>query len=202
MCKKYVMMYKITILLFFVMIVSAKNIYSQGLNNDYPIDSLDVRNIINMLGIEMFKFPLEMQKEECKLRIIQEIYENHKLSGKSVITNGLPDDCLIMNESKRMLRIYKQGINDSTIGIRLDLDEVTISNQIGFDKDTLGMQQCRAYSKFQPVKGKSVPVFIWYSFGKGRKEAMHCPGDSPLKTVVELYDFVIAYSLEIEEIKK
>jgi hypothetical protein len=189
------------IVLIFVLAVTSTNLFGQGLNNNYPIDSTDIKNIINILGIEAFKFPIKKQTEKCKLKIIEECYINHKLSSKSVMTDGMENYLPLMNESENTLRIYKQGINDSTIELRLDLEGITVSRRTQFGKDTIGMQQCRAYSDFQPVKGKTVPIFIWYAAGKGRTEPMHCPGNSPLARVAELYDFVIAISIELEDLK-
>jgi hypothetical protein len=186
-------------ILIFILAVSSANLFSQGMNNDYPIDSTDIKNVMNMLGIEMFKFPIQKQAEKCNLRIIMEEFENHKSISKSVLTNGVPKDCLELDGKSKTLRIYKQNVNDSTIGIRVDLEGMNISTQVGIDRDTIGIQMCRGYSDFQPEKGKTVPVFIWFAFGKGRTEPVHCPGNSPLQIVAELYDFVIAISLEIED---
>lgn len=188
-------------LVLLVIVMSNMNAISQGMNNNYPIDSIDIKNVFNMLGVEVFKIPLLKQDEKSKLKITCEVFENHKLKKTSVLTKGLSDDYCLLSKDQT-LRIYKQSVNDSTIALRLDMQWVTLNNLTQFDKDTLGMQQCRAYSDFQPVKGEKKPIFIWYAFGKGRTQSMHCPGNSPLAKVTELYDFVIAISVEIEEVSK
>lgn len=188
-------------LVLLVIVMSSMNAFSQGMNNDYPIDPIDIKNVFNMLGVETFKFPLLKHDEKSKLKITCEVFENHKRISKSVLTEGFPDDCFFLSKDTT-LRIYKQSINDSTIALKVDIDGASIGSQIPFDKDTLGMQQCRAYSDFQPVKGEKKPIFIWYAFAKGKTQSIHCPGDRPLSKVSELYDFVIAISVEIEEVSK
>ena len=38
--------------------------YSQGQNNNYPIDEQDIVNIFRQQGIEIFKFPFKLKKGE------------------------------------------------------------------------------------------------------------------------------------------
>lgn len=83
------------------------------MNNNYSIDSVDIKNIIIMLGIEVFKFPLSRQSEDYKLRLIKEDYINHKLVTKTFQTDGIPSDDLMLNNDTNILRVYKKGKCDS-----------------------------------------------------------------------------------------
>ena len=191
-------MKKIFVFLIFIFANIASNLFGQGLNNSYPVDSTDVKNVFNMLGIEVYKFPIQKQKEKNRLRIIEKKYVKHKLVSSSVETNSEYDkDRFYLNEKEKTLRVYKQNVNDSTIMLRIDFDYTTITNGYQFEKDSIGIQMTRAYTDFQPVKGKTVPIFIWYAFTPEKNE-MHCPGDAPIETVVELYDYVVAILLEVE----
>lgn len=177
------------------------SLYSQGMNNNYLIDSVDIKNIISMLGIEVFKYPLLKQSEDYKLRIIQEDYINHKLVTKSFQTDGLPSQDMMLNKDTNILRLYKKGINDSTIQITFHYNHITLDVINQFDNVSFGLQQCRAYSDFQPVEGKTKPIFIWYANKKGKSDSIHCPGNSPIHTVAELYDYVICISIDLVEAK-
>ncbi len=186
------------ILILLILIVSSLNIFGQGLNNPYSIDSVDIRNVFNILGVEVFKFPIQKQNEKCNLHITMEHYSNQHLIDSVILNYKFSENMVSINDKDRLLRIYKNRVNDSTIGVVLNLGNVIIFDQFKLEKDTIGMQFCRAYTDFQPEKGKKTPIFIWAAFGKGRTEYMHCPGDSPIESVVEQYDFVIAVFLEIE----
>jgi hypothetical protein len=187
-----------------MMIAPSTALFAQGLNNNFPIDSADIKNIINMLGIEVYKFPLKKQTDKCRLKIIAEGYTNHKLDSKDVLTNAYPDAYVSMNDSGRTLRIYKRIINDTTLEFRVDMESTFLFFQSIFaKKDSLSpyAQICRGYTDFQPIKGKTVPIFIWCGWKQGRTGEMHCPGESPVAKAAELYDFVVAISVELEDLK-
>ena len=185
-----------------IVFIAKMNLMGQGLNNKYPIDSVDIKNIIQLLGIEAFKYPLQKMDDTLKIRIVFEMYENNKRIKKTVLTSGLEDYYLKLTKESQILRIYKQEINDSTVQFNINMDGFSLSKRAEFEKDDIGRQQCRGYSEFQPEKGKSVPIFIWSAFKKDRIEPMHCPGNAPLSKAAEIFDFVIGISLEVEAVEK
>lgn len=193
----------IFILSFLIFLSSSYELLSQGMNNKYPIDSVDIENVIRMLGMEVFKFPINKQSEKSKLKIIMKNYDHNKLSGSTVLTQGLPyDDLMNIHNADKTLRIYTQRINDSLLNIQWNFEGLTSNAPISFSEEIPSMLQCRAYTKFQPQKGQSVPALVIYGYYKNSKiSSMHCSGDSPVEFYAESYDFVIAMFLEIEEIK-
>ncbi len=189
---------KVIIALIFLL---GTELFSQGMNNDFPVDSMDNKIIFNMLGIEMFKFPIKKLSYKCKFRIKKIEYQNNKLTDSSIITEGLPEDCLYLYKKDRMFRYYVQNIDSNTIKFIINIGSATLTQVTNYGNIQLGLSQSRAYSDYQPEKGKSVPMLIWYGYKDNKKNSIHCPGDAPIEKVAQLYDFVVAFVIEIEEIK-
>ena len=178
--------------------IFAAELFGQGMNNNFAIDSVDNLNVYNMLGIDVFKFPMHIDSGKRKFKIIMVEYTDNKLTGTSVITEGLPDDCQYLDTANRIFRVYSQFIDRSKMRFKLDIKGVAFEFNKNFVTDSIGMQQSRAYSDFLPIHGKKIPFFIWYGFREGKTNRIHCPGNSVVEKVAEFYDFVTAFYIEIE----
>jgi hypothetical protein len=191
-------------LLLFLFIYFSTNLFSQGMNNDFPLDSTDIKIQLSMLGLEAFKFPIKKVEQKCYLKISILTYENNKLISTNEFTKAMPkvdkEYNLSLDSIQRLIRIYDHEINDSSYTINININNISYLLNNTVSGGHCGLHQCRAYSDYQPVKGQEKPIFIRYSVEKG-KPMIHCPGNAPLETVAKLYPSVIAVVVSLEELE-
>lgn len=187
------------------MIFNFNSLISQGLNNKHSLDSVDFREVFNLLGIEVFKFPFEKTDKEYTIKISLQDYDNGKLINTFPIfsLSGVPDgikkefqQLLNLNNKDVLLRVYSKQNNDSAYTLSFSLNFLSQKYELTSDPKE-GMHQWRAYSNFQPENGKQVPFLIRYGVEKGTP-MMSCPGDMPIPDVVKMYPFVLAFVVEVE----
>ncbi|HYF02101.1 MAG TPA: hypothetical protein VEC36_01900 [Patescibacteria group bacterium] len=185
--------------------LTAFPLFGQGMNNNYPFDSLDVKNSFELLGIRSFKFPLKSNSDGVKLNYIVEQYENGKLKQeinlyksvlekfpanlpKSYAQNAFP--ALEQNENFVRVYIFDRAENEVLLQPKYD----NISFTMNFDIDTTKFKnyQYRAMDcKTSELTGKT-PLLVRYSNEKG-KQLMSCPGDAKIEDIVKMYGSVIIF---------
>jgi hypothetical protein len=208
---------KLKLLLFFVFVIST-NLFAQGENNKYPMDSVDIQKAFNMMGIEVFKFPLNQRQDSSKLKIKIESYRANKLIESFYVTKDIPASFLDLHASSSTVRVYSQKVDDKSVhfefiigninfGFETDFIETSKSlltsympnlSQPDNDSYSIGLSQISAFTQFQPQKGISTPVLIWYGADKKNLKNIHFICSITTEEILKMYDFVILVKFELE----
>ncbi len=181
-------------------------ISAQGLNNNYPADSIDVVNGMALLGIDMFKFPIK-STEKCYINIITEEYRADTLYQTRVTYDNKSEffkkyklyEVYEVDSIAKWLRIYCYEKSDSLLkikfcwpGIIIEYGiEVEMNNDIGY----------RAYDFSDLKVGEKTHLMIRYS-KESTPEPRHCPGGRSPEEVAKIYDRVIVISAELFELEE
>ena len=184
-------------LLFFSHSISS----SQGLNNNYPADSIDVVNGMALLGIDMFKFPVK-STEKCYINIITEEYRADTLYHTRVTYDSTSDffkkyklyEVYEVDSIAKWLRIYSYDKNDSLLKIKLCWSGIII--EYGLDVEPNNDIGYRAYDFSDLKVGEKTALMIRYS-KESTTEPRHCPGGRSPEAVAKIYDRVIVISAEL-----
>ena len=191
------------LLFIFSTLVHCVSGFSQGLNNKYSIDSTDIENAFELLGMEIYKFPIQT-KDSAYVNVIIEKYDNHTLvesydhmkNLKDIPKEYLESLSVISTPDTSWFRVYFYKKNDSTLIYRFNHESVFVD--IGID-DIKDMDTgTRAYDFKNIEENKGQTVLIWYGSERS-DEWRHCPAGLSLKQVVKKYDKVIAFKLELKD---
>jgi hypothetical protein len=190
---------------------------AQGLNNNYPLDSVDVKNVFTMLGVEVFKFPfenknkldyiklLEKKGKSQYLKLYYEVWKNDSLVVTYNTTGGLDEmiknNYLSMDKDNRIVRLYDRQLNDTTVLLMLDINGIIITQDFIYPQGKYGMHNSRAFSDFQPEPGKKKPIYV-RTFVDKKQTIMHCPAGRTKEIITKDYPYVIFLIAEIEETDK
>ncbi len=178
--------------------------YSQGLNNQQQIDSVDIKNSFSLLGIEIFKFPVNT-KEEYNINYIIEEYKNGilkreinylNLLKKKKLPGYVLNSLLVKSNFNKWFRIYFKTEDDKkNIQLLLQLgDNLKNKLDFSFDEEKYGT---RAFAVLDnKIVNKKAPLAIWYA--KNNVKAIeHCPGDKTVEEISLLYDHIIVVYIEL-----
>ena len=178
--------------------------YSQGLNNQQQIDSVDIKNSFSLLGIEIFKFPVNT-KEEYNINYIVEEYKNGTLKREINYLNSfkeknLPEyvlsSLLVKSNLSKWFRVYFKTEEDkNNIQLLLQLgDNLKNKLDFSFDEERYGTRAFTIPEK--KMLNKKAPLAIWYA--KNNVKAIeHCPGDKTVEEISLLYDHIIVVYIEL-----
>ena len=211
----------IAMVVYLIVFVFGSNLFAQGLNNNFPFDSIDIQQAFSILGLDVYKFPLKKQTENCKLKIVLAVYINHEKRKEINITQNMPDEYLMLNENDRTIRLYFQKLEDNKLKFFFKLDNYHLPVIVDLNKSNentskvnfalidpypkvidIKLSGTRAFSYFQPEKGKSTPAFIWYAIDqKNEVNSMHCPGINTEESAAQIYDYIVVAKFEIEDVQ-
>ncbi len=207
------------IFIFMLAFLVSSNLFSQGLNNNYPLDSIDLKHLFEVNKMSVFKFPLEQKKENGNLKIILESYRKNKLISSDNITKHIQKDLLDLSLQPQTIRVYCRVLDDNqtvkfvfyienySLECAVDFFETqdyqsntfSMINAPGQNEDyTIGLEFSRAYTLFQPQKNQSIPALVWYGDAVGKSGMLGCPGGHTEAEITSIYDFVIFVKFEIE----
>lgn len=187
------------------------NGYSQGTNNDFEYDKVDLNVIAKELGIQTFKFPIE-QKENQIIDFVITQYENGKLKRKISIVDELkktferygidgkkylkPNDKLespyfhrfyfIERDSVMELRIKTHGAEKP---IKFNFENLSTHNSRAhnstkFETDSLG------YLKLNNNKNKKL-AFLYANSENELSKPLNCPSGLSKEKIVDLFYYAI-----------
>lgn len=178
---------------------------SQGLNNPYEIDSTDIENSLDLLGIEVYKFPI-YSKDTAYLNVIIEEYKSDTLfnsydhieSLEGISKKYLNDVSMLSTPDTSWFRVYFHRKDESNLTYRFNYKSISID----FMMDDLNKMDdgTRAYDFESVYDSDGKPILIWYG-STPSGDWRHCPGGIPLDQVVKRYDRVIAFKLELVKIE-
>jgi hypothetical protein len=192
------------IFLFIAVLLVPVVVRGQGTNNSYPIDSVDIGKVFDMMGISIFKFPLSIKGlphsagSHYGLNITVEEYKNGLLDNRS---NSLEDSSVYAKlglpfslpqiEDTGLLRMYCRMTNSSSMEVNLEMNG-GYGNQFHFDIDPpfRGLHNFRAFTYSGLKEKEKTPLMVYYAESP-HKSLLRCPSNAPPSDIPKLYDDVI-----------
>ena len=198
--------------MFFLFAVSKSN--SQGLNNQYALDSVDVENALKLLGLEVYKFPLRTSdNKKTRLNYVIETYQDGKLiktfnvfeSFTKNMPAGIPESAILssfqeLENNDEFLRFYCQDKAADYIILQPTFKNVAMTIPVEIDSAKFGSGQYRAMNVNSSILKEKTPLLVRYSHYKDKK-AISCPGDAKVADIVNLYGSVIVFYADPKEEK-
>ena len=191
------------VLLTITMIFFCRYSYGQGLNNQHPVDSVDIYKSFELLGVNIFKFPIKSE-EKAYLKIITDVYHAGTLASTDNNFRGLeniPQEYLasvmpIIDSTEQMLRFYFYDKTDSIVILKTTLGSYNITFDVKTKSHTFDY---RAFDYTMPSVGEKREVIVRYS-QDGMGTITHCPGGTPVKGIIGMYKDVIIISIQLVKI--
>lgn len=181
-----------TLSLFFSLIL-----FSQGLNNDYEIDSEDLKKIFEAQVIHIFKYPFELKKGEY-ISISYDIYKKGKLS----TTKHSIEDFQIKNEIKIDNHIARKDTivyhrfyfieQESILKLNQNLPGIEISDKIDLSSIKQGTFNSRSNV---PTKLTKKEEILFY-YGNNSNDWLNCTTGISKENLIKDYDLVVLFYAE------
>jgi hypothetical protein len=185
--------------------------FGQGENNNYDVDSEDLKNILEGQGINIFKYPFKLKKGEY-VSISYEIFELGKLKSKKhiiedfQIENGIEiSQHLSKKDTLVFHRFYfYENVKKDTLIMREFLPGIKTFQEI--DLSNIGIGSFNSRTKVNSDLPKKTELMFYYGqFKEGKKIKdtngwLTCSTGIPKNKLIEKYDFVILFYAE--KIKK
>ncbi len=189
-----------------LLLPASRSALAQGMNNDYPFDSTDVKNAFSMLGLEAFKFPVRVAADSSMmLSYTVEVYEDGNLErtiSQQDTRKKMPKEFVRMLAEESMLattekfvRVYWLTRAPGDVALRLVYEHATTAYTFELDTAKFGLSQCRAMNWPASQITEKKPVSVYYSTSRG-KELISCPGNAPVEQIVKRYSHVIVVYVE------
>ena len=177
------------------------SLFAQGENNDYEIDSEDLKSVFEGQGIHIFKYPFDLKKGEY-ISISYEIFENEKLTTKKHLIEDIQidneikiDHHIARKDTTVFHRFYFFEKND-TLTMRQNLPGIKLFQNIDLSKIVLGSFNSRTDIPSDLYKKEE----ILFYYGNKSKEWLNCSSGIAKTDLIKRYDFVILFYAE--KIKK
>lgn len=207
------MRYAIVLLLFCFFTIPT---FAQGTNNPFPFDSTDVKNSLELLGMQCYKFPVVVQQaKKYRLNYIIERTVNEKTIEVMNIVKGLkqglpkglslknlPVDVIVppLDSGMTYLRTYVQHSKETTVSLTYSSQYSKQTVDIDIDTSKFEKSHSRAFT-YKGIKlGERVPLVVFYMNAKG-SPFLFCPGPLLPPDIIKRYPFVLVmYAELIDEI--
>ena len=171
--------------------------FGQGLNNNYEIDSEDLKNVFKGQGIHIFKYPFDLKKGEY-ISISYEIFEDGKLiTSKHLVEDFQIDNKITINhhiarkDTTAFHRFYFFEKND-TLKIEPTLPGIQTTEKIDLSKIVTGGFNSR--TEIPTDLSKKGEILFYY--GNKSKGWLSCSTGITKADLIKQYDFVILFYAE------
>lgn len=190
---------------FFLLFFSCAVCRGQGANNNYEIDREDVKNIFELQGIHVFKYPFKVKKGEY-VSVSYEVYESGKLTAVNHILEDfqIDNDILISQHilKKDTLAFYRFYFreNDDSLKMREVMPGMVSYQKIDLSKVALGGFNSEIKVP-QVLSGKQMLLY-YRGFFKGSDKMkknngfLPCATGSSREELIKDFDFVIIFYAE------
>jgi hypothetical protein len=192
--------------------ISAHPLHAQGLNNKYAIDETDIKNSLKMLGIEIYKFPLQSNDDSVYLNFIIEEYHDTALVGRSDnledVKKAVPAKYLgsTMSELRAghdtsLIRMVTYDNTGGPFEIQFNYKAFSANcPSTQFDRTKYGKPQTRGFTYSIPKINERVPALVVYASQKGQA-VIHCPGTMMPKDIKRRYPYTCFVYVELVKLK-
>ena len=180
--------------------------FGQGLNNNYQFDNDDLKNVLNLQGINVFKYPFYLNKGEY-ISLSYRIYEDgcekeHRnlIEDFQIETDIKIDHHLSGRDTTVFHRFYFMNQGDSVLNIRIVAPGISTNKKINISKIKLGDFTASLDIKENlPEKKDILSFYALYSDSEKYRKSegfLECAtGLSPEKLIAN-YDFVLIFFAE------
>jgi hypothetical protein len=196
----------LSLLYFAFSLLNALGSTAQGTNNNYPIDSVDIKMAFEQLGIQVYKFPYtvsNVQKPRFNFKIEMTdssklVYENkgvddllaHIPKGLSAEDMGINEAFPKIDSGNHFVRIYIKHSNPDKLALIIAHRYSNQKIEFDFDSEKYGPSNSRAFNYTGIRQKEMVPLVVFYANIKG-KPVLSCPGRLGPKEVQKRYDKTI-----------
>ena len=198
-------MRKILFILINLLFILNQN-FGQGLNNNYQFDDEDLKNILNMQGINIFKFPFDLNKGEY-ISLSYCVYENgleqercNLIEDFQIDADIIIDHHLSRQDTIAFHKFYFMNQGDSVLNIRIVAPGISTNKKINISKIEFGDFTASLDIKENLPEKRDILSFyaLYPNSEKYRKSEgfLECAtGLSPEKLIAN-YDFVLIFFAE------
>ena len=192
--------------------MSACALQAQDLNNDAPLDSLDLRNALHLLQVNTFKFPVKspVKGQDFMMNFVLEEYRDAKrtvsVSILDTIKSRLPAFVSLaraysksmVGDASRFVRFYTYRRSDTELVLAYGFDDNI--QQVTFELDTskIGPSGSRAMDFDGLAVDERVPLVVFYANRRG-ESLLKCPADASVSDIAERYAYVIVLYGELRQ---
>ena len=195
------------VLLFLTSIFFVSNLcFGQGLNNNYQLDEEDLKNVFKMQGIDVFKFPFQLEKGEY-ISLSYCIYKN----GIEIERCDLIEDIQIeagiafnhhlsFRDTTSFHRIYFMNQSDSILNIRVVVPGISIYKKI--DIANIVLSDCTASLNINYKLPVKTDILSYYALFNDSEKLVKYDGSLPCASglskekIISRYDFVLIFFAE------
>ena len=158
----------------------------QGLNNDYPIDTTQLKDAGELLGLNMFRFPIDPPPKQCFVDFIIDIYKDTTLeqsldfikdSEKNMPTGPIGFSLPKTDTIRQWFYVYFHDESPAAWHLRIRWMNMNQDLEITTDSAITGRSDYRAFDYVQPKPGEKVPLVVRYTAKPGAWGG-HCPETS------------------------
>ncbi|MDN3667372.1 hypothetical protein ACFFU1_10775 [Algibacter miyuki] len=173
------------------------SIFGQGENNNYDIDSEDLKSIFEGQGIYIFKYPFALKKGEY-ISISYDIFENGKLKAKKhviedfQIDNGIRINHHIARKDTTVFHRFYFFENKDMLTMRQTLPGIKPVQNIDLSKILAGSFNSR--TNIPTDLSKKEEILFYY--GNKSKGWLNCSTGISKSDLIRSYDFVILFYAE------
>ena len=198
-------MKKILFMLLSLLFISNQS-FGQGLNNNYQFDDEDLKNVLNMQGINVFKFPFDLNKGEY-ISLSYCVYENGLEKERCNLIEDFQIDAgikinhhLSSRDTTAFHRFYFINQGDSTLNIRIVSPGISTNKKINISKIKLGDFTASLEIKDDLPKRKDILSFYaLYPESEKHRESggfLECATGLSVEELIASYDFVLIFFAE------
>jgi hypothetical protein len=171
--------------------------FGQGENNNYDIDSEDIKNVFEGQGIHIFKYPFALKKGEY-ISISYEIFENGKLTAQKhliedfQIDNNIEFDHHIARKDTTVFHRFYFFKKKDTLTMTLTLPNIKPVENIDVSKIVSGSFNSRSDIPKDLTKKEE----ILFYYGNTSEGWLDCTTGISKTDLIKRYDFVILFYAE------
>ncbi len=186
-------------------LITSLVLYAQGLNNPYPYDTEDLKNILEMQGYKTFKFPFKIKEGEY-ISISYDVYQfGKKIKEGHFIEDFQTKNDLIINhhiaqkDTTVYLRFYFTEKDDSLI-VKNVLPGITGMEK--FNISGIALSEISGYGETdESMSGRQQLMFYYGLYQdseifKKENETLYCPTGLSKESLIQNYDLIIMYYAE------
>lgn len=194
----------------FVTLFSSLSASAQWMNNDYPLDSVDVQKALDMMGFSIFKFPFSVPPgKKMYLNYVVEIYEDGELVKtvdhyQALVKASLPSSIIAgsmmpLDTVEQYIRVYWKEDEANYTRVNIACGQYSYQTACTLDTTKFRMADCRAMTISTKQLTERIPVAVRYSHYVDQ-DVISCPGRVTVDQIRNLYGSVIALYFEPIEI--
>lgn len=193
-------------------LITSGALFAQGTNNYYPLDTTDIKASLEMLGIQVYKFPITVhQKQTYRVNIIVEQSRNGKTmqtantiedfrssQPQGTDPKNMPLDYVApaLDTGTTFLRVYIRHSEKTEMSYKYSLPYSSVTTSLEIDTSKYGSSNSRAFTYGGLKPRVKTPLVVYYMNTKGTP-LLPCPGRATPDDVAKRYAFAVIIYAEL-----